>query len=161
MPIPGGLYNPGYSLAQPFGAGGYANIDPITGLTSYYIPNQGFFVVSIEIREYRNGQPIATIRRDLQLIAIVCPPNNPPVLSSANGSGRNDSFYPVGHAMPDYTMSVYNRWGQLVYIGDNEPWLGLLDADGSLAPEGVYVYLISYDGKQGKKVYNGRITLLR
>src|SRR6185436_10447480 len=85
--VPNSLYNPGYSVAQPFGAGGYANIDINTGQTKYYIPNQGFFVVVIEIKEYRNNVLIASVRRDLQLIAIPCPPNNVPVLSTVNGSG--------------------------------------------------------------------------
>jgi gliding motility-associated-like protein len=88
MPIPEAIYNPGYSLSSPFGAGGFASINPVTGLTSYYIPNQGFFVVVIEIKEYRNGQLISAIRRDLQLIAIACPPNNPPNLSTTGGSGN-------------------------------------------------------------------------
>ncbi|HKR04034.1 MAG TPA: hypothetical protein VJY62_05295 [Bacteroidia bacterium] len=85
--IPTSLYNPGYSVTQPFGAGGYANIDVNTGQTKYFIPNQGFFVVVIEIKEYRNNVLIASVRRDLQLIAIPCPPNNVPVLSTVNGSG--------------------------------------------------------------------------
>jgi hypothetical protein len=86
-PIPPVLYNPGYSMPSPFGAGGYAFIDQNTGLTEYLIPNQGFYVVAIEIKEYRNGVLISAVRRDLQLIAIVCPPNDPPVLSTSNGSG--------------------------------------------------------------------------
>ncbi|MBL0071246.1 MAG: hypothetical protein IPP34_05265 [Bacteroidetes bacterium] len=82
------MYNPGYSVGIPFGAGGTSTIDPQTGLTNYSIPNQGFFVVAIEIKEYRNGVLVAMIRRDLQLIAIVCPPNGVPTLSNANGSGQ-------------------------------------------------------------------------
>jgi len=88
FPIPPVLYNPGYTMTSPFGAGGFNSIDPITGLTKYYIPNQGFFVVAIEIKEYRNGVLIAMIRRDLQLIAIACPVNAVPQLSYANGSGQ-------------------------------------------------------------------------
>ncbi len=88
FPIPPVLYNPGYSMTSPFGAGGFNSIDPVTGLTKYYIPNQGFFVVAIEIKEYRNGVLIAKIRRDLQLIAIACPVNSVPQLSYANGSGQ-------------------------------------------------------------------------
>ncbi|MBK9045907.1 MAG: gliding motility-associated C-terminal domain-containing protein [Bacteroidetes bacterium] len=88
FPIPPVMYNPGYSVGIPFGAGGTSTIDPQTGLTNYSIPNQGFYVVAIEIKEYRNGVLVAMIRRDLQLIAIVCPPNGVPVLSNANGSGQ-------------------------------------------------------------------------
>ncbi|HMT27951.1 MAG TPA: hypothetical protein PKD91_01600, partial [Bacteroidia bacterium] len=88
FPIPSVLYNPGYSVASPFGAGGTSLVDPLTGLTEYNIPNQGFFVVAIEIKEYRNGVLIAKIRRDLQLIAIPCPVNAVPQISFANGSGQ-------------------------------------------------------------------------
>lgn len=99
MPIPTTLYNGGYSVTQPFGAAGYSFIDPTTGLTSYYLPSQGFFVVAIEIKEYRNGVLIASIRRDLQLIAIPCPPNNPPVLSTANGSGTTNYTITEGQTL--------------------------------------------------------------
>ena len=78
---------PTYSFAQPFGAGGIATIDPVSGLTYYYIPDIGFYVVCVQINEYRNGVLIASTRRDLQLIAIACPFNPPPVLSNIGGSG--------------------------------------------------------------------------
>jgi gliding motility-associated-like protein len=87
FPINTSIYAAGFSVTSPFGAGGYANIDPNTGLTTYYVPNQGFYVVVIEIKEYRNGVLISTIRRDLQLISIACPPNTTPALSATNGSG--------------------------------------------------------------------------
>lgn len=98
-PVPSVMYNPGYSMAQPFGAGGYSFVDPQTGLTNYYIPNQGFFVVAIEISEYRNGVLIAQVRRDLQLIAIACPVNAVPVLSSAGGSGTTSYTITEGQTL--------------------------------------------------------------
>ncbi|MBV6405334.1 MAG: gliding motility-associated C-terminal domain-containing protein [Flavobacteriales bacterium] len=71
-------YNPGFSLAQPFGAGGFAFINGATGLTRYMAPLQGNYVVAVEVKEYRNGQLIGRIRRDLQLQSIPCPPNATP-----------------------------------------------------------------------------------
>ena len=38
-------------------------------------------VMAIEIKEFRGGVHIGTIRRDLQIIVINCPNNHPPVLS--------------------------------------------------------------------------------
>ncbi len=75
LPIPPIIYAPGYSAANMLGAGGYTYIDPLTGLTKYFFPNQGFFVAAIEIKEFRNGVQISSIRRDLQFISIVCTPN--------------------------------------------------------------------------------------
>lgn len=77
-PVPEVTYNGGFSVASPFGAGGYSFINGATGLTKYLPPNQGNYVVSVEVKEYRNGQLIGMVRRDLQLQAIPCPPNNTP-----------------------------------------------------------------------------------
>ncbi|MBK8341161.1 MAG: gliding motility-associated C-terminal domain-containing protein [Flavobacteriales bacterium] len=81
-PIGDVTYNPGFSLAQPFGAGGYSFINGATGLTQYQPPLQGNYVVAVEVKEYRNGIQIGRIRRDLQLQAIVCPPNATPQAST-------------------------------------------------------------------------------
>lgn len=80
-------YDAGYSVAQPFGAGGYSFIDGSTGLTEYMAPNTGNYVVAVEIREFRNGNLIGVSRRDLQLLVINCPPNPPPNLAATGGSG--------------------------------------------------------------------------
>jgi len=99
MPIPPVLYNPGYTMPSPFGAGGTAYIDTQTGLTKYYIPNQGFYVVAIEIKEYRNGVLIASVRRDIQLIAIACPVNAMPVISTASGGGQTNFTITEGQTL--------------------------------------------------------------
>lgn len=80
-PIPTVQYAPTYSVAAPFGAGGYVSIDPTSGLASYVSTTQGFFVVAVEIEEYRNGVLIGITRRDIQLIVISCPANPSPVLT--------------------------------------------------------------------------------
>jgi gliding motility-associated-like protein len=85
-PITPVTYAPGYSVAQPFGAGGYSFINGANGLTEYLSPITGNFVVCVEIREFRNGNLIGVSRRDLQLLVIACPPNNEPELTSNNGN---------------------------------------------------------------------------
>ena len=80
------VYAPSYSLAQPFGAGGYSSINASTGLTQYMAPNTGNYVVAVEIKEYRNGNLIGVTRRDLQLLVITCPINPPPNLDPQLGS---------------------------------------------------------------------------
>lgn len=81
-PIDTVTYDPGFSSAQPFGVGGYQFINSSTGLTSYLSPNTGFYVVAVEITEWRNGVIVGKSRRDLQLIFITCPVNPAPVLSA-------------------------------------------------------------------------------
>ncbi|HSI91518.1 MAG TPA: hypothetical protein VK927_10410, partial [Adhaeribacter sp.] len=79
-------YASGYSVSQPFGAGGYAFLNASTGLTKYYIPNPGEYVVSFEIKEYRNingvEQLVGTSIRDIQLfVSNQCGSNASPRLS--------------------------------------------------------------------------------
>lgn len=81
--IPAVGYLPGFSVADPFGPGGYSFINGATGLTSYLPPQQGNYVVAVEVKEFRNGELIGRSRRDLQLQAVVCPPNDAPVASTS------------------------------------------------------------------------------
>lgn len=79
-------YVPTYSVTQPFGPGGYAFINGATGLTQYQPTVQGNYVVAVEVKEYRNGVLIGRTRRDLQLQAVVCPPNDAPQALSGQGT---------------------------------------------------------------------------
>ncbi|MCB9189350.1 MAG: gliding motility-associated C-terminal domain-containing protein [Flavobacteriales bacterium] len=85
-PIQNVTYAGGYSMAQPFGAGGYSNISASTGLTTYYPPSVGDYVVAIEIKEFRNGNLIGITRRDLQLLVLNCPNNPAPVIDASLGT---------------------------------------------------------------------------
>ena len=77
-PVPEVTFNPGFSSTAPLGVGGYAFLNGATGLTEYAPVVQGNYVVAVEVKEFRNGQLIGISRRDLQLQAIPCPPNNTP-----------------------------------------------------------------------------------
>ena len=83
FPIPLVTYAGGFSAAQPFGAGGYANVNAFTGISQYLSPATGNYVVAVELQEFRNNQLIGITRLDMQIIVVTCPPNNPPVLSSS------------------------------------------------------------------------------
>ncbi len=83
------LYNPGYSATNPFGPGGVALINASTGITTLYAPNIGYYVIAIEIQEYRNGILLSTVRRDLQIIVINCPPQATPVFTDTSGATIN------------------------------------------------------------------------
>ncbi len=84
FPIPLVTYAAGYSVTQPFGAGGYASVNAFTGLSQYLSPATGNYVVAVELREFRNNQLIGITRLDMQIIVVTCPPNNAPNLSSTS-----------------------------------------------------------------------------
>ncbi len=93
-PIPPVTWAAGHSVSQPFGSGGYAYINANNGLTEYMIPNQGRWVVTVVIKEYRNGDLIGVSRRDLQLLAIDCP-GNPSPEHEAPGGGNTKTSYTI------------------------------------------------------------------
>jgi gliding motility-associated-like protein len=77
-----------------------------------------------------------------------------------NNDGLNDTFRPVatGDLIPQFSMVIYNRWGQLIFETTNpaEGW------DGKDAPAGVYGWVISYSDME-RKVFKmrGSVTLLK
>ena len=85
-PIPLINYAGTFSNALPFGTGSYSSIDSTTGLASYLSPSQGYYVVAVEIKEYRNGVLIGVSRLDLQIIVITCPVNPAPTLAAGSTS---------------------------------------------------------------------------
>ncbi|MFN0176526.1 MAG: hypothetical protein ACKVU0_17940, partial [Saprospiraceae bacterium] len=96
-PPPGVVsYNSGYSLAYPLDTSNYISINPETGEIKTYICDQGLYVISVEVKEYRklaNGSSVyvGSVRRDLQLIAKSCTNYSPPKFKLS--TGYNDSNY--------------------------------------------------------------------
>lgn len=80
LPIVKGTYSTGYSLAKPFGNNGYSAINSATGLVTIMVPYAGFWEIAVDVKEYRDGVLISTVRRDIELIVLNCPPNNFPKL---------------------------------------------------------------------------------
>ena len=85
---------------------------------------------------------------------------------SPNGDGINDYFLPrplLARGLVSFTMTIYNRWGQVIFESGNTEgrgWDGKLN--GLEQPEGVYVYLIEATFKDGQmEKHQGNVTLLR
>ncbi|GAB3578985.1 T9SS type B sorting domain-containing protein [Hymenobacter daeguensis] len=88
------IYAPGYSVTQPFGAGGYASVNPATGLMRCLSTRQGSFELAVDVKEYRmiNGQEVllGTTRRDIQIVTRTCMGSNqPPVFTPATLAARS------------------------------------------------------------------------
>jgi gliding motility-associated-like protein len=66
---------------------------------------------------------------------------------SPNADGINDVWQLRGIGIKEIKVSVYNRWGQLVYDGGRltDSW------DGDNAQEGVYLYIVQYQENSGRK----------
>lgn len=70
-----------------------------------------------------------------------------------NGDGLNDQFNVVGEGIKKIEISVYNRWGNLVYQSNNQvSWDGTYKGD--LVPQDVYsfdLFAVMDDNKVIKK----------
>jgi len=85
---------------------------------------------------------------------------------SPNGDGINDVFMPItmGIELDGYMLSVYNRWGQLVFSTDNprRGWDGVDFKNGSKEPIGGYSWNIQFKDYDANLVSRtGTLVLLR
>ena len=84
---------------------------------------------------------------------------------------KNDEYDIVMEGEEIYELSIFNRWGQLMYQSkeDCEPgtgtnWNGRINNTGQQCPEGTYFYIFDYKNCYGdleKKRVTGTITLIR
>lgn len=87
---------------------------------------------------------------------------------SPNGDGVNDTFRipNIEFLFPNYTIEIFNRYGNLMYKGNrNTPnWDGTSNQSGTningIAPNGVYFYIVNFN-KDGKSPKQGRLYLNR
>lgn len=83
---------------------------------------------------------------------------------SPNGDGKNDVFGILGSGKYSYefSMQIWNRWGQEVYKS-NDPYAGWDgNYNGTQAQTGVYAYFISYKNMYNEvKTIKGNVTLVR
>jgi len=89
-----------------------------------------------------------------------------PNVFSPNGDGTNDYFLPrqlLSRGVTAYKMSVYNRWGQVVFETanvDGRGWDGTFNS--TIQPQGAYVYIIDVSYEDGRtEHYTGNVTLIR
>ncbi len=83
-----------------------------------------------------------------------------------NFDGLNDEFKGKGNmfGMSDFTMTIWNRWGERVFEtrDPNEAWNGRIDNTGSMAIDGVYVYHVTFTGPRNKPYsFKGFATLIK
>jgi len=83
-----------------------------------------------------------------------------PSAFTPNNDGLNDTWnIPALNAFPGFILSVYNRYGQIVYQNKdvNIPWDGKFK--GQLQASGVFVYYLDLKVPGGKR--KGTVTLIR
>ncbi len=79
---------------------------------------------------------------------------------SPNGDGINDEFLAFGYNITDFTMEIFDRWGEKLFSSNDlyKGWPGTYKNNPSEVA--VYIYKITYKGLDGKKITKtGHVTL--
>ncbi len=128
---------------------------------TYNIVQSGMYWV-----ETSNAEGCSNI--DSLLVTEACPVEMYiPSAFSPNGDGINDEFKVFAENLSSYQLRIYNRWGKQIYVASQvgNGWDGT-QIDGSYAPEGVYIWTITFEGisRSGNtftQIRSGTITLIR
>lgn len=98
--------------------------------------------------------------------------NCPPTVYNAvtaNNDGLNDFFFIDGlrDIFTNFKLYIYNRWGTLVWTGNNntENWYGLatkgIEINGNNLPDGTYFYVLDLNDPDYPNALNGFVYLTR
>lgn len=99
-----------------------------------------------------NGQLVSEVNCNVYI---------PNAFTPTNGDDLNPNFLVYTGLMEQFSFTIYDRWGQLMFRSDN-PDMGWDGSYGKkMAPQGVYVYKLTYRFPKGKEtVLIGNVTLL-
>jgi gliding motility-associated-like protein len=77
-----------------------------------------------------------------------------------NADGMNDLFHPFSASEMNYTLSIYNRWGEELFVGENQGWDGKYK--GKVVKPDVYAWCLLFSFRlYGVQVAYGSVTVLR
>lgn len=80
-----------------------------------------------------------------------------------NGDGLNDTFIPKLRAVSEFSMTIFNTWGEKIYSTtslESTGWDGT--HQGQASPPGNYLYQITYISRDGEQfTRTGGVTLIR
>jgi gliding motility-associated-like protein len=134
--------------------------DGSTAVDSF--PNHSFAVsgnYQVYLLVTTTGGCVDSVAETLVITAPFMVPN----VFTPNGDGINDVFHVKAGAMQSYTLSIFNRWGEVVFSANNPniDWGGRTNA-GLEATTGTYFYKINAVDNEGT-AYNlsGTVELIR
>ena len=81
-----------------------------------------------------------------------------------NDDGLNSVFAPKGQNIVEFTMRIFDRWGNQIFRSTavNEGWDGKVQGKAEVAQQDVYVYAIEVKDNLGKRhKYTGTVTIVK
>jgi gliding motility-associated-like protein len=79
-----------------------------------------------------------------------------------NGGKFNETFFAQGGNIVEFNILIYNRWGELIFEGNdfNDHWDGTYE--GKPCPDGTYIWKVKYtDVMENENQLVGHVNLLR
>lgn len=112
----------------------------------------------------KENNQVVSMSNEVEIVpaAVIYVPN----AFTPNGDGLNDSFGGVGEGITDYTMQIFDRWGNMLFESNSIDiqWDG--NYKNEVVPTGVYVFKLSAKGPglngKSKKLINttGSVTVV-
>lgn len=115
-------------------------------------------------RLYNTSDYCITGATDIYIEAVDCYQPFVPNVFTANGDGYNDVFSVYLQEMTCLDVTIYDRWGRIVYLldDDNRTWDGTYYKSGEDLSDGVYFYVGIVCDYNGNSIdIKGDVTLLR
>jgi len=129
---------------------------------NYTFPDTGFQKIDLVVRHVSGCTDTATQIIDIRPESNFFMPN----AFTPNTDATNDEFKGIGYidGISEFKMTIWGRWGEQVFETNDplEGWNGRKDNVGSELPNGVYVYLVTYnDPRNRPQKLKGFATLIR
>ena len=124
----------------------------------FYIIEPGVYTVNLLVKNQFDCIDDTTLEFSIKNQDLRCfVPNS----FTPNGDNINDVFKPVMSGFINYTLTVYNRWGEVVYNGNelDKGWFGDKNGDGKISQFDIYNYTVSIIGFCYEKTYSGYVLL--
>lgn len=125
------------------------------------------FCYYAEALEFKDGNEISILSRTRLVCTEVTPEIVMPsaidplsnIMGPTGGNPRN-YFAPTISFNSNYTLTIYNRWGGIVFVGNNEGWNGYAQ-NGELAKEGSYIYRLEVHSEYKRTIVRtGHLTVM-
>jgi gliding motility-associated-like protein len=135
-----------------------AMIDNNILVSHTYKDSATYTITLIASKDICKDTTIQTVRVQLPKLVYV------PSAFSPNGDNVNDEFKISGDGIEQFEMSIYDRWGNLIFYSDdiNKGWDGKIKGS-EIAQIDAYVYTITIKSTETKQDYNykGVISLVK
>jgi gliding motility-associated-like protein len=122
----------------------------------YTVP--GIYMITLTVTNSNGCQDVVKKEIVVKMRETIYIPN----AFTPNGDSNNDMFSVKHENLVKLNISIFNRWGEIIYTSDKVDFAWDGNYQGNPVHDGVYGYVLRAEGYHGEKFNeNGKVTLLR